>query len=574
MTDILTIKNLYLGFSKNKQDILIVKGINLSIKKGETYALVGQSGCGKSMTSLAVMQLLPVGACVFSPSQILFGGQDLARLPERDMQHIRGRKIAMIFQEPMTALNPVMTVGEQIVEVLVKHFKLKGKKATQKTIDLFKDVGLHDPEELFSRYPHQLSGGMKQRIMIAMALAGKPDVLIADEPTSALDVTTQAQILELLKEIQNKYKMTLLFITHDLGVVRQIADRVGIMYDGQIVEEATAEDFFAKPTHPYSQKLFACIPTYENRDQLLPTAVAMPAKAGPQANRAESLDVSFRWHDKDYSHNKEITPRIILKANDVKIYFPIKKGLLKRTVGFTKAVDGINLELVAGKTLAIVGESGSGKTTLARALLKLLPITSGEVIIDQNNLGQLTKKQLNQYRTHTQIVFQDPFSSMNPRMLVGDIILEGVKNLKNTTKEDAEILLTDLLQQVGLPLDAKDRYPHEFSGGQRQRIAIARALAVKPNLIICDEPTSALDVFIQAQILNLFKKLQSQQHLSYLFITHNMGVVAYMADHVAIMQHGKIVEQGSVFDILYHPKHRYTQHLLKAVPKLYEDSLN
>lgn len=564
MTDILTIKNLYLGFSKNKQDIPIVKGLNLSLKKGETYALVGESGCGKSMTSLAVMQLLPVGAYVFSPSQILFGGQDLARLPERDMQRIRGRKIAMIFQEPMTALNPVMTAGEQIVEVLVKHFKLKGKKAKQKTIDLFKDVGLHDPAELFSRYPHQSSGGMKQRIMIAMALAGKPDVLVADEPTSALDVTTQAQILELLKKIQSKYKMTLLFITHDLGVVKQIADRVGIMYNGQIVEEAVAQDFFANPTHSYSQKLFACIPTYENRNTLLPTTAGVVAGPLVDTNKCSP-------HDSIY--NNDNLP-IILKAHDVKIYFPIKKGVLKRTVGFTKAVDGINLELVAGKTLAIVGESGSGKTTLARALLKLLPITSGEVIIDQNNLAHLTKKQLNQYRTHTQIVFQDPFSSMNPRMLVGDIILEGVKNLKNTTKEDAEILLTDLLQQVGLPLNAKDRYPHEFSGGQRQRIAIARALAVKPNLIICDEPTSALDVFIQAQILNLFKKLQRQQNISYLFITHNMGVVAYMADHVAIMQHGKIVEQGSVFDILHHPKHRYTQQLLNAVPKLYEDSLN
>ncbi len=509
---------------------LVVNKISFEIQKGETFALVGESGSGKSMTALAALNLLPQNAFVESETMCL-KNEKLSQLTEKEWCKIRGRRIAIIFQDPIASLNPVITIGQQITEVLNLHFKLSKNEIKQRVVELLQQVELPNAAQRINDYPHQLSGGQRQRVMIAIALAGKPDLLIADEPTTALDVTIQAQILELLKNIQKQTGMALWLISHDLALVASIAKRVAVMQNGKIVETGDAKNVFQTPQHSYTQKLVAALPSMRSCE------------------------------------NKEITTSsTLLDVKNFSCHYPIRKGILKRVVDYVRAVDGVSFSLQCGKTLALVGESGCGKTTLGKALLHLIPSSGGEVFLDGIALHSLTGEDLRQQRAAMQIIFQDPFSSMNPRMLVGEIIEEGLRALRpEISMTERETRVRNLLKRVELPEDAMYRYPHEFSGGQRQRICIARALAVEPKVIICDEPTSALDVSVQAQIIQLLKTLQREQGMSYLFITHDLGVVAEIADDVAVMFKGKIVEQGSVRQVLTAPQHVYTQKLLATV---------
>ena len=607
---LLDVKNLKTWFDTRAGKTTVVDDISFSIKKGETFALLGESGCGKSMTALSIMQLLPSQASHNISGEINLDGQDLLALPEAALRNVRGNRIAMIFQEPMTSLNPVLTVGSQISEVLSRHKGLKNAAAKSRVMELLEAVGIPDPLQRINEYPHQLSGGMKQRIMIAIALAGEPDLLIADEPTTALDVTIQAQVLDLLRDLQKKTGMAVLMITHDLAVVSEMVDRVAVMYAGQIVEMADRDSFFASPKHPYSQKLFEAIPTMAKRNQalaIIPGSVPQLSQEFtncrfqsrcqkswklcetdiPIWNSIEN-DHGVRCHiyddlhetqESEYKANQTPMMKIaragevekLLDVENFKIHFPIHKGLLKRIAGYVYAVDGISLSIDKGKTLALVGESGCGKTTLGKGILQLIKATEGKVVFQDTELTSLTQAELRSRRKDFQIIFQDPFSSMNPRMMVGDIIEEGmVAQALYPNPEERKKRVDDLLEQVGLRPDFRNRYPHEFSGGQRQRVCVARALAVHPKLIVCDEPTSALDVSVQAQILNLLKDLQNELGIAYLFITHNISVVAYLADEVAVMYLGRIVERGRVEDVLTDPKHPYTQALLSAVPTIDE----
>ena len=542
---LLRVENLTTVFETGARKVTAVDGVSFEVNEGETFALVGESGSGKSVTALSVIRLLPEAARITSGS-VHFGKQDLLSLPEREMRDIRGSGISMIFQEPMTSLNPVVKVGKQISEVLIRHKGMGKAQARQRALDLLDAVNIKDPAHTIDTFAHELSGGMKQRVMIAIALACEPKLLIADEPTTALDVTIQATVLDLINELQQKFKMAILFITHDLGVVKQVSDHVAVMKQGKIVEQSSNEIFFSNPQHDYSWDLFSALPAMEKRGKpLLAT------------NEIEKII------------DQHVTEKDTLRVADLKVHFPIKKGIFKRTVGYVKAVDGVSLEIPPGKTVALVGESGSGKTTVGKGILRLVQPTSGEVTYLGLPIHQIDKQQLLEQRTNLQIVFQDPYSSMNPRMLVGDIIEEGMKALNVLKDSEArKERVLELLEQVGLSKDAHLRYPHEFSGGQRQRICIARALAVNPKIIICDEPTSALDVSVQAQILDLLNDLQARLGISYLFITHNMSVVAYFADRVAVMYQGKIVEEGEVEQVLTNPQHEYTKKLLAAVPKL------
>jgi len=529
MSMILNVKDLTLSIGNTK----LLNKINFTIKEGEIFALVGESGSGKSLTSLAIMRLLPEVISV-SSGDIKLKEKSLFALPEYKMQKIRGKSIAMIFQEPMSALNPVMTVGEQVAEVLKIHLGLKGAAVKAKVISLFQEVALKDAEQRYSWYPHQLSGGQKQRVMIAMALACEPDLLIADEPTTALDVTIQAQVLLLLKQIQKQRSLSILFITHDMAVVSEMADRVAVMKNGEILEQAACKEFFSNPQHPYTRALL--------KD-------AMQVK-----------DVRQNDHD----------TKQLLRVEDLKVYFPIKKGLFQRTVGHVKAVDDVSFSIAKGKTLALVGESGSGKSTIGKAILSLVERREGKVFFEGQDLSLLDEQTLNAYRRKIQVVFQDPFSALNPRMTIGDIIREGMVSLHVGPKDrkSQDLSIETLLEKVELDAQYMHRYPHEFSGGQRQRIGIARALAVEPELIICDEPTSALDVSVRAQVLSLLKKLQEERGLSYLFITHDLSIIPMVADEVAVMKEGKIVEQGSVKEVMQNPQHAYTKKLLASAPKL------
>lgn len=519
-------------------DKILLDQVSFEILPGQIFALVGESGSGKSLTSLAIMRLLP-DAIRVTQGQITLNQTALFSLPEHQMQKVRGRQVAMIFQEPMTSLNPVMTVGEQVAEVLRLHLKLSSKLAQQKVIALFEEVGLPNPTERYHWYPHQLSGGQKQRVMIAMALACEPDLLIADEPTTALDVTIQAQVLQLLKQIRDERGLSILFITHDMGVVYEMADRVAVMQHGKLVEQADKDSFFENPQHPYTQKLLQ--------------------DAVPK-----------------HTFKPQISSEALLKITDLKVHFPIKKGLFQRTVGQVKAVDGISLTIPKGQTLALVGESGCGKSTLGQAILKLVNTTEGAIVYGGSadsqsyELTQLSERQMKPLRKKIQVIFQDPFSALNPRMTVGEIIREGMTSLKvgPTSKEGQNERILTLLDQVGLLPEHFYRYPHEFSGGQRQRIGIARALAVEPELIICDEPTSALDVTVRAQVLRLLEDLQQRYQMSYLFITHDLSIISTIAHQVAVMQAGKIVEQGAVEQVMKSPQHPYTQALLNSAPSL------
>jgi peptide/nickel transport system ATP-binding protein len=599
----LNVQNLAVAIHTQQGVVHAINQLTLQIHQGEVYGLLGESGCGKSMTALSIMQLLPPNARIATDSRVLLQRRDLLDLAEIQMRRIRGKDIAMIFQEPMSALNPVLTVAQQLQEVLLTH-RLAHTNRSEQMIELLTQVGLPDARQWLTAYPHQLSGGMKQRVIIAMALAGQPELLIADEPTTALDVTIQAQILALLQRLQRERHMGMLFITHDLKVARQMANRVGVMYAGHLVEQATATDFFAKPLHPYSQQLFASLPDIAKRTQALnvipgnvPSLMQtfVGCRFAPRCSRVMSVchEIAPPWYTPQKQHQvrchlyadsrqqmavpaaateqnpvaeKQSTAQPILQVEQLRVYFPIRKGLFKRTVGYVKAVDGIDLTLHRGETLALVGESGSGKTTTGRSILQLVKPTAGRIWYKGQFLQQLGGQQLRCLRQEMQIVMQDPFSAMNPRLLVEQIIEEGMlAHGLYRDKRQRQRRLMELLDQVGLPANSLQRYPHEFSGGQRQRIAIARALAVEPSLIICDEPTSALDVSVQAQILNLLTGLQQTLGLSYLFITHNLRVVGYLADRVAVMRAGRLVEVGATAQVLHQPQHAYTQELIEAI---------
>lgn len=604
--NLLQIKALKTRFSTEDGIVNAVDGVSFDIPRGQTFALVGESGCGKSMTALSIMKLVPQPAGEIVSGQILLDGEDLRQLPEVAMRILRGNRISMIFQEPMTSLNPVMTIGDQIRETLEYHLKLNAKMAKARAVELLELVGIPDPDLRYSEYPHQISGGMKQRVMIAMALSGEPDLLIADEPTTALDVTIQAQILDLLRKLQKERGMAILLITHDLGIVAEMADQVAVMYAGEIVERGERAAFFVHPKHPYSQKLLSSLPGKKKRGETLEVIRGtVPPLNRPFlncrfVNRCDSAwalcetsippwtsieDGGVRCHLAEHPERRAEAPRKtpeiqdstevqgqegdLLQVSDLKVHFPIQKGFFKRVVGHVKAVDGVSLKLDAGRTVALVGESGCGKTTAGKAILQLIPQSGGSILFENEDLARLSGEALRKKRRDFQIIFQDPYSSLNPRMLVGDIIKEGVKALKvEGYQEKGDAWIDALLAQVGLPADAKHRYPHEFSGGQRQRICIARVLAVQPKLIVCDEPTSALDVSVQAQVLNLLKQLQGAYGLSYLFITHDLSVVDYFAHEVAVMYLGRIVEYGTVEVVLSDPKHPYTRALLSAVPQV------
>ena len=585
------------------EDVHPVDGVDFAIAAGETFALLGESGCGKSMTALALARLLPDGGRIAAGS-VRLGDEDLLALPEAAMRRVRGGRIGMIFQEPATSLNPVMSVGAQIVEALVAH-GLRGEAARAEACRLLAAVGIPDPERRLQEFPFQFSGGMKQRVMIAIALAGRPRLLIADEPTTALDVTIQAQVLDLLAALQRREGMAMLLITHDLGVVARVAHRVGVMYAGQVVETGPREAFFATPLHPYSRKLFAALPEAAKRGGALDAPVGSvppPDRHFPGCRFAERCPAAFdrcdeeapAWHAvgvqavRCHLYEGVAVPRpfvatlagaadtvaarpaqSVLEVADLAVHFPVRKGFLRRTVGHVKAVDGVSLRLQPGRTLALVGESGCGKTTVGKALLRLIDPTAGRLWLDGERYDTLPAQALQPLRRTVQMVFQDPFASLDPRMRVGEIIEEGLVALGIGADHRArQARVVELLERVGLSADMRWRYPHEFSGGQRQRIAVARALAVSPRVIVCDEPTSALDVSVQAQLLNLMRELQREEGLTYLFITHNLAVVEYLADEVAVMYLGRIVEEGPIEHVLGVPAHPYTRALLAAVPRI------
>ena len=546
MSPLLEVAGLRVAFGAGAARETAVDGVGFRIPRRGTFALLGESGSGKSVTALALMRLLPEAAAIEAGS-VRLAGQELLDLPESRMRAVRGGTVGLIFQEPMTSLNPVMTVGQQIQEALRRHLGLGRAAARARALELLDAVRIPRPRQCVDEYPHQLSGGMKQRAMIAAALAGEPALLIADEPTTALDVTIQAQVLELLRELQAARDMAMLFITHDLAVARRMADDVAVMRRGRIVESGAAAEFFAAPRHAYSRNLFAVLPDISKRGrELAAGAAAAPAPAAAPAAGAE-----------------------LLRAENLQVHFPVRRGVFRRAVGHVPAVDGLSFALREGETFALVGESGCGKTTTAKSLIRLQPATGGRIRYRGRDLAGCRGAELRRLRAELQIVFQDPFSSLNPRMTVADILAEGMEALAIAPEPTARrARIAELLEQVGLEPKHLRRYPHEFSGGQRQRIAIARALAVEPKLIVCDEPTSALDVTIQAQILNLLRELQERRGLTYLFITHNIAVVSWMAHRVAVMRGGRIVEQGDAVEVLRHPRHEYTRTLLGAVPRL------
>jgi len=530
---LLRVENLSTVLHGSGEPVRAVDGVDLEVRRGETFAIVGESGSGKTMTALSLMRLLPETGRIVAGT-VELSGVDLLALPEAAMRAVRGRRIAMVFQEPATSLNSVLTVGTQIREVLERHTDLRGARLEERVLSLLDSVGVPDAGRRVDEYPFQLSGGLRQRAMIAMAVAAGPDLLIADEPTSALDVTIQAQVLELLRELQKKNGMAILLITHDLGIVAETAHRVAVMRAGRVVEVAQAQRFFASPAHPYSRKLLEALP----------------------GRRATAPGESMRSAP-------------LLLVRNLSVHFPVRKGLLGRTVGRVKAVDGVSLDIGAGRTLGLVGESGCGKTTVGKAIVQLIRPTAGDVEFGGVELTRLRGRALRAHRRDFQIIFQDPYASLDPRMRVADILAEGMASLGIETNAGVRLKrVAEILDRVGLARESVERYPHELSGGQRQRIAIARALAVQPKLIVCDEPTSALDMPVQAQILDLLKSLQRDLGLSYLFITHNLAVVEYLAHEVAVMYLGRIVERGTTEEVLRAPKHPYTQALLAAVPKI------
>ncbi|MBN9042891.1 MAG: microcin ABC transporter ATP-binding protein [Rhizobiales bacterium 62-47] len=524
---LLEVRDLSVAFRHGGGASMAVDHISFEIGRGECVALVGESGSGKSVSALSVLKLLPYPTATHPSGSIRFKGRDLLSLSEQEIRTIRGNDISIIFQEPMTSLNPLHTIEAQIGEILLLHKGIRGAAAKARTIELLTQVGIPEPETRLASYPHQLSGGQRQRVMIAMALANEPDLLIADEPTTALDVTVQAQILALLAEIRARTGMSLLFITHDLGIVRRIADVVCVMNNGKIVEKGPVEQVFTAPRHPYTRALLAAEPK------------ADPAPPQPQAP-------------------------VVVSTNDLKVWFPIKRGLLRRTVGHIKAVDGVNLAVRKGETLGVVGESGSGKTTLGLALLRLIS-SEGPIVFMGKDVQGLRAKEMRPFRHDMQIVFQDPFGALSPRMSVGDIVAEGLSvHQPSLSTQEREARVIRALQDVGLDPETRSRYPHEFSGGQRQRICVARAVVLEPSFVVLDEPTSALDMLFQAQLVDLLRELQRKHDLTYLFISHDLRVVASLASHLIVMRQGKVVEEGPAADLFKNPKSDYTRVLFAA----------
>jgi microcin C transport system ATP-binding protein len=523
---LLSVRDLSVGFRQGGRDTLAVDRVSFDVAPGETVALVGESGSGKSVTALSVLKLLPYPPAYHPSGEILFKGRNLLEASEDELRKVRGNDVTMVFQEPMTSLNPLHTVSRQIGEILSLHKGLTGEAARARTLDLLTQVGIREPASRLESYPHELSGGQRQRVMIAMALANEPDLLIADEPTTALDVTVQAQILKMLAELKSRLGMAMLFITHDLGIVRKIADRVCVMTQGKIVEHGPVADIFERPQHPYTRKLLAAEP-----------------KGRPEPPRADAP--------------------VVVQTDDVKVWFPIRKGFLKKVVGHIKAVDGITVTVREGETVGVVGESGSGKTTLGLAILRLTS-SQGPIVYLGRRLDGLTSREMRPLRREMQIVFQDPYGSLSPRMSVADIVAEGLAVQEGGSVEQRRTVVARALADVGLDPAAMDRYPHEFSGGQRQRIAIARAMALEPRFVVLDEPTSALDMSVQAQIVDLLRDLQKRRNLAYMFISHDLKVVRALANSVIVMREGRIVEQGDADALFASPKSDYTRALFAA----------
>ncbi len=567
---LLHIKNLSINFVTDNSTTKALKNITISVSRGEILAIVGESGSGKSVTSLSILQLLPSPPAHYTSGEILLTTGDhtidMLKVPREQLQPIRGNDVAMIFQEPMSSLNPVLTCGFQVMEAIRKHNTIDETEAKQRTIALFEKVKLPDPSAMFKRYPHQLSGGQKQRVMIAMAMSCEPSLLICDEPTTALDVTVQKNILQLIRELQIQNQMGVIFITHDLSVVAEIADRVAVMYKGEIVEQNMSSQLFSSPQHPYTKALLACRPVLHPKGERLPV-VSDFMEVGEDGEIIEKLKVKSQ-KSKVITDNELLTINsTLLTVEGLKVYFPSQKTFLGKTITYTKAVDDVSFDVFEGETLGLVGESGCGKSTLGRAILRLIEATEGHVYYKGMNLLEAAPATMKSLRKDMQIIFQDPYSSLNPRITIGDAIAEPlqVHGLINSRKDRKEKVM-ELLKKVNLLPEHYYRYPHEFSGGQRQRIVIARALALQPSFIICDESVSALDVSVQAQVLNLLNDLKKEFGFTAIFISHDLSVVRYISDRIMVMNKGKIEEIGTAEQVYYHPQSAYTQRLIASIP--------
>jgi peptide/nickel transport system ATP-binding protein len=577
---LLEVKNLVTEFRTESETVKAVNDVSFTLSRGETIGIVGESGSGKSVTSLSVMRLIPNPPGKITQGEIIYHSQsqgevNLVALSEKQMRGFRGNEIAMIFQEPMTSLNPVYTCGDQVMEAILLHQKCTKKEAEERTLQLFKEVQLPRPEAILKSYPHQLSGGQKQRVMIAMAMSCNPSVLIADEPTTALDVTVQATILELMTKLQREHNMGILFITHDLGVIAELADRVVVMYKGKIVEQGTVLEIFENPKHPYTKGLLACRPPLNKRLKWLPTVADFMTTdengqfvehTGSIHKLTDALTISPE--ERKLAHVQLYMQVPILQIKNIKTYFPLKKNIFGKALSHVHAVDDVSFDVYPGETLGLVGESGCGKTTLGRTILRLIEPTAGEIIFEGKNITTIGSGEMREMRKDIQIIFQDPYSSLNPRITIGQAIMEPMQVhgiLENDTARKNRVI--ELLHRVNMNESHFHRYPHEFSGGQRQRICIARALALKPKFIICDESVSALDVSIQAQVLNLLNELKREFNFTYIFISHDLSVVKFMSDRMVVMNKGKIEEIGDADAIYNDPQTEYTKRLIGAIPK-------
>lgn len=568
MSALLQIKNLKISFLRDGEWNEAVHGVSFEVPKGKTLGIVGESGSGKSVSNLAVMRLLNEKQSKITADEITLDGKDLLHLSENEMHDIRGKRIAMIFQEPMTSLNPVFQCGFQVSEAILAHENVTEEEAKARVISLFKKVMLPRPEAIYKSYPHELSGGQKQRVMIAMALACNPEVLIADEPTTALDVTVQKEILKLLQELQKSDNLSMIFISHDLGVVSEVSDYIAVMHSGNIVEYGASSQILNNPKDPYTKGLLACRPPMDYRLKRLP--IVKEFLDGTWREDTDFKQQLIVTQEEREDHLKEIYSREpLLKVEHLKTWFPLKKGLFNRVYDHVKAVDDVSLDVYPGETLGLVGESGCGKTTLGRSILRLVEPSEGKIIFEGKDVMSLSGNDLREYRKHAQIVFQDPYSSLNPKMRVGDAIAEPmlVHGLEPDAKRRHD-KVCELLTEVGLKPEHYQRYPHEFSGGQRQRICIARALAVRPKLIICDESVSALDVSVQAQVLNLLNRLKKDFGFTYIFISHDLSVVRFMSDRILVMYNGRPVELGDADEIFNNPQNEYTKKLINAIPSV------
>ncbi|HMI61679.1 MAG TPA: ABC transporter ATP-binding protein [Puia sp.] len=568
MIPLLSIRDLSIGFQTGTGISPGVEHVDLEVRRGEIVALVGESGSGKSITSLSVLQLLPQPPTRYLSGEILFTGRndqtiDLLRQTPQQLQAIRGAEIAMIFQEPMTSLNPVFTCGNQVAEAIRAHRKISADEARREALALFGKVQLPDPEAIFSRWPHQLSGGQKQRVMIAMAMSSRPSLLICDEPTTALDVTVQHTILQLIRHLQQTEDMGVIFITHDLGVVAEIADRALVLYRGKVVEEGTVEDLFRRPQHPYTKGLLACRPALHKKGERLPMVSDFIEGTTPAAVAGEAV-VSVDAETAAPAPDR----KVLVQVENLKVWYPKRKTFLGKVLEYTKAVDEVSFDVYEGETLGLVGESGCGKTTLGRALLRLTEPTGGRILFGGSDLATLNANELKSLRPHIQLIFQDPYSSLNPRMTIGAAIAETIKvHGKAATEKQRREQVIGLLEKVSLKAEHFDRYPHEFSGGQRQRIVIARALALRPSFIVCDESVSALDVSVQAQVLNLLNDLKNEFGFTVVFISHDLAVIRYISDRIMVMNKGRIEEVGATEEVYTRPASPYTKRLIAAIPQ-------